>query len=176
ADEIAKLRAHSKAMSFDEIYYPGIKVDTGELPQILQDYHDQFFYEGPPPDPTAPQDEKEPHDKAPPGVTAPGVATTGAEGTTQTKDEAPPAPRVPATVLGRLAWHHLIHGGWQNVADQYVFDTRVLTNHQPYFAAYIKVKDLLKFTDRLRLVQDGGGYLPPWAAPGIAAPVALPPR
>ena len=33
-------------MSFDEIYYPGIKVDTAELTQILQDYHDQFFFEG----------------------------------------------------------------------------------------------------------------------------------
>ncbi|MBV8406722.1 MAG: hypothetical protein JOY64_03765 [Alphaproteobacteria bacterium] len=174
ADEIATLRAHTKAMSFDEIYYPGIKVDTAELPQILQDYHDQFFYEGPPPDPTAPQDEKEPHDKPPPGVTTPGVTTpgvttTGADGTTAAKDEAPAVPRVPATVLGRLAWHHLIHGGWQNVADQYVFDTRVLTNHQPYFAAYIKVKDLLKFTDRLELVQDEWGYILLWATLGIAA-------
>src|SRR5262249_15425412 len=154
----------TKAMSFDEIYYPGIKVDTAELPQVLQDYHDQFFYEGPPPDPTAPQEEKEPNDKPPPGV-----STTGAEGTTAAKDEAPSAPRVPATVLGRLAWHHLVHGGWQNVADQYVFDTRVLTNHQPYFAAYIKVKDLLKFTDRLELVQDEWGYLLLWATLGIAA-------
>jgi spermidine synthase len=169
ADEIAKLRAHTRAMSFDEIYYPGIKVDTAELPQILQDYHDQFFFEGPPPDPTAPQDEKEPHDKPPPGVTTPGVTTTGADGTPAAKDEAPSAPRVPATVLGRLAWHYLVNGGWQNVADQYVFDTRVLTNHQPYFAAYIKVKDLLKFTDRLELVQDEWGYLLLWATLGIAA-------
>src|SRR5262249_41508273 len=76
ADEIAKLNAHSKAISFDEIYYPGIKADTADLPQILQDYHDQFFFEGAPPDPTAPQEEKEPHDKPPPSVTA-----TGADGT-----------------------------------------------------------------------------------------------
>src|SRR5215471_2205550 len=91
--EIDKLRAHTKAMSFDEIYYPGLKVDVAELPQILQDYHDQFFFEGTPPDPTAPS-EKEPNDKPPPGVTTPGM-TGGADGKTDVKDEAPPAPRVP---------------------------------------------------------------------------------
>jgi hypothetical protein len=168
AEEIAKLNAHTNAMSFDEIYYPGLKVDESDLAQIIQDYHDQFFFEGTPPDPTGPS-EKEPNDKPPPGMTS-----TGAEGKTEAKDEAPPsstqgAPRIPATVLGRLAWHYLINGGWQKVADDYVFETRMLTNHQPYFAAYIKVKDLLKFTDRLELVQDEWGYLLLWATLGIAA-------
>ena len=59
------------------------------------------------------------------------------------------------------------------MADDYVFDTRILTNHQPYFAAYIKVKDLLKFTDRLELVQDEWGYLLLWATLGIATVFAL---
>ncbi|MFO1082276.1 MAG: hypothetical protein U1E23_16800 [Reyranellaceae bacterium] len=165
--ELATLRAHSKAMSFDEIYYPGIKVDTAELPQILQDYRDQFFFEGTPPDPTAPSDkaESQPNDKPPPGMTPAGAeAKDGAQASSE-----PVVPRVPATVLGRLAWHYLINGGWQKVADDYVFDTRVLTNHQPYFAAYIKVKDLLKFTDRLELVQDEWGYLLLWATLGIAS-------
>ena len=76
-------------------------------------------------------------------------------------------------MLGRLAWHYLVNGGWQKVADEYVFDTRILTNHQPYFAAYIKVKDLLKFTDRLELVQDEWGYLLLWATLGIAAVFAF---
>ncbi len=77
-------------------------------------------------------------------------------------------------MLGRLAWHYLlIDGGWQKVADEYVFDTRILTNHQPYFAAYIKVPDLLKFTDRLELVQDEWGYLLLWATLGIATVFAL---
>ncbi len=163
ADEIAKLQAHTKAMSFDEIYYPGIKVDDSELPQILQDYRDQFFFQGEAADPTAPS-EKEPNDKPPPG--APGAEEAKADG-------APPPPRVPATVLGRIAWQHLVNGGWQKVADDYVFDTRILTNHQPYFAAYIKVKDLLKFTDRLELVQDEWGYLLLWATLGIAAVFAF---
>ena len=96
-------------------------------------------------------------------------------GATEVKaDGTPPAPIVPATVLGRLAWHYLINGGWQTaVADDYVFDTRILTNHQPYFAAYIKVGDLLKFTDRLELVQDEWGYLLLWATLGIATVFAL---
>ena len=155
-------------MSFDEIYSPGMKVDTAELAQVLQDYRDQFFFEGAPADPTAPS-EKEPSDKPPPGMT-----TTGADSKVEAKEGEPgEGPRVPATVLGRLAWHYLINGGWQQVADEYVFDTRVLTNHQPYFAAYIKVKDLLKFTDRLELVQDEWGYLLLWATLGIAAVFAL---
>jgi len=75
--------------------------------------------------------------------------------------------------MGRLAWHTLIHGGWDKIADEYVFDTRVLTNHQPYFAAYIKVKDLFRFTDRLELVQDEWGFLLLWATLAIAGIAAL---
>ncbi|HKV16155.1 MAG TPA: hypothetical protein VJQ81_13985 [Reyranella sp.] len=169
ADEIAKLNEHTRAMSFDEIYYPGIKVDTTPLAQTLQDYRDQYFYAGPPPDPTAPKDGEaaaaptdEPHDKPPPEL----AQASDAPGT-------PPAALVPATTMGRLAWHYLVHGGWQKVADDYVFDTRILTNHQPYFAAYIKVKDLLKFLDRLELVQDEWGYLLLWATLCIATVFAF---
>jgi len=166
-EDIAKLNEHTKAMSFDEIYYPGIKIDTSGLDQLLQDYHDQFFYAGPPVDATAPNDatapkDEEPHDKPPPEAT--GASTTDAP-----SDNTPPAPLVPATTMGRLAWHYLVNGGWQNVADRYVFDTRILTNHQPYFAAYIKVKDLPKFLDRLELVQDEWGYILLWATLGIAS-------
>jgi hypothetical protein len=159
-DEVAKLNAHTKAMSFDEIYYPGFKVDEAELPQILQDYRDQFFSTGEAADPTGPS-EKEPNDKPPPGAPAP----------------SPPRPmarrRRPRPKCRRRCWAgwrgtFLVDGGWQKVADQYVFDTRILTNHQPYFAAYIKVQDLLKFTDRLELVQDEWGYLLLWATLGIA--------
>ena len=163
-EEIAKLNAHTKAMSFDEIYYPGMKVDDGRpaadpagLSRPVLLHGRGCRSDGP--------SEKEPNDKPPPG--APGAEPAKADG------EAPAAPKVPATVLGRLAWHFLVDGGWQKVADQYVFDTRILTNHQPYFAAYIKVQDLLKFTDRLELVQDEWGYLLLWATLGIATVFAL---
>ncbi|UYN94711.1 MAG: hypothetical protein KIT25_22245 [Enhydrobacter sp.] len=152
-EEVAKLGAHTRAMSFDEIYSPGLEVDQSGLAQILSDYRDQFFFAGPVHDPSVPSDkepsDKEPSDKPPPGV--------GGE-----------APKVPAVVLARIAWQRLVHGGWDEIADDYVFDTRILTNHQPYFAAYIKVRDLLKFADRLELVQDEWGYLLLWATLGIA--------
>lgn len=170
ADEIAKLNEHTRAMSFDEIYYPGINIDTAPLKQILSDYHDQFF--AAPSDPTAPAEgakdgakDEEPNDPPPPGAP---VAASGPD-----KNGVPAAALVPATTLSRLAWHYLVNGGWQTVADQYVFDTRPLTNHQPYFAAYIKVKDLLAFTDRLDTVQDEWGYLLLWATLGIATVFAL---
>ena len=175
AQEIATLNAHTKAMSFDEIYYPGINIDTAPLKQVLQDYRDQFFYVGPPPDPTAPKDEAkdgtrdaEPNDPPPPGAPVDNKA-----GATPANANTPAAALVPATTISRLAWHYLINGGWQQVADQYVFDTRILTNHQPYFAAYIKVKDLLKFADRLDSVQDEWGYLLLWATLAIATVFAL---
>ena len=33
---------------------------------------------------------------------------------------------VPATVMGQLAWHYLVHGGWEEIAQRYVFDARAL--------------------------------------------------
>ena len=164
AEEIAKLNAHTKAMSFDEIYYPGLKVDESELAA------------DPPglPRPVLLRGRGRRSDRAGEGAQRQAAARNAdaapppPDGTDRGQDGMP-APRVPATVLGRLAWHYLVNGGWQKVADDYVFDTRILTNHQPYFAAYIKVKDLLKFTDRLELVQDEWGYLLLWATLGIAA-------
>ncbi|HJQ56610.1 MAG TPA: hypothetical protein VJ890_06870 [Vineibacter sp.] len=161
--EVATLRKHSASMSFDEIYSPGFKADLSLLEPTLQGYYDQFFYEGDPPDPTGPgpTDAKE-------GDAGPPPAADKKEGDGQTT-----VPKVPATDIGRLWWHHLIHGGIDKIADRYVFDTKVLTNHQPYFAAYIKVKDLLRFTDRLELVQDEWGYLLLWATLAIAGIAAL---
>ncbi len=49
-------------------------------------------------------------------------AATEAAGGAPTK---PASSAVPATTMGQLAWHHLVHGGWDDVADRYVFDTRI---------------------------------------------------
>ncbi len=85
-----------------------------------------------------------------------------------------PAPKqVPATTMGQLAWHALLHGEWKTVVDGYVFDTRPLTNNRPYFAAYVKPADLPRTTDRLEIFQDEWGYLLLWATLGIAAIAAL---
>ena len=80
---------------------------------------------------------------------------------------------VPATTMGQMAWHHLVHGGWDEIAERYVFDTRLLTNKRPYFAAYVKPGDLPRVTDRLELLQDEWGYLLLWATLAIACIAAL---
>ena len=46
ADDIAKLREHTRAMSFDEIYYPGFEYDTAQTAKVLEDYRHQIFFEG----------------------------------------------------------------------------------------------------------------------------------
>src|SRR5262249_14001874 len=79
---------------------------------------------------------------------------------------------MPATTMGRLAWHYLVNGGWEDIAARYVFDARPLTNDRPYFAAYVKPKDLPKITDRLDLFQDEWGYLSLWATLAIACAAA----
>ena len=135
ADDIAKLREHTRAMSFDEIYYPGFEYDTSQTAKVLEDYRDQIFFDGA----RSPVPWTSPRRKAHRRRTRRRGGRAGA-----TADAAPdkPGAAVPATVMGQLAWHHLIHGGWEDIADRYVFDTRPLTNDRPYFAAYVKPGDL----------------------------------
>jgi hypothetical protein len=164
ADEIAKLRKHTHEMSFDEIYSPGFFYDGSETDRTLSGYVAQFFsapINGPPgsdkaatADPTGP-DPTAPDDAAPPGGGTEGV--------------------LPSVVMGRLAWHSLINGDWPKIAERYVFDTRKLTNDAPYFAAYVKTKDLpavFSDADRLEPLQDEWGYLLIWATLAIACATA----
>jgi spermidine synthase len=154
ADEIAKLREHTRNMSFDEIYYPGFVYDVSQTDATLDGYVQQIFAGaagGPP--------------------AAGDNAASPAEGGSD--ESAPPSGKaddavLPATVMGRLAWHALIAGGWPDVAERYVFNTRALTNDAPYFAAYVKTGDLPRVTDRLELLQDEWGYLLIWATLGVA--------
>ena len=160
ADEIDKLRRHTRAMSFDEIYFPGIAYDEAQDARLLQDYNDQIFSN------VASEtglNEAQPHQ-----------AMTPAEPPDADEPDAEkPGSAVPATVMGQLAWQHLVHGDWNDIAQRYVFDTRPLTNTRPYFAAYIKPGDLLRVTDRLELLQDEWGYLLLWATLAIACIAAL---
>ncbi len=41
--EIEKLRAHTRAMSFDEIYYKGFVYDDTQTARVLDDYRKQIF-------------------------------------------------------------------------------------------------------------------------------------
>src|SRR5207344_158110 len=88
ADDIAKLREHTRAMSFDEIYYPGFEYDQSQTAKVLDDYRHQIFFEGNA-DPT-----DEPKDEPPPGTNAP-AGEPGAD--------KPAGNAVPATTMGQLA-------------------------------------------------------------------------
>jgi SAM-dependent methyltransferase len=146
--EIALLLKHTKAMSFDAIYYPGLPYDETQTGRILGDFHDQIFFDA----------------SKPPGddLVAPDGGAAADAGPPETDSV------VPAVTMGELAWHSLIDGTFGDIAKRYVFDARPLTNDRPYFAAYIKPLDLPRILDRLELVQDEWGYLLLWATLGVA--------
>ena len=157
ADEIEKLRTHTRDMSFDEIYSPGFAFDASQTGATLAGYRQQIFGNGSPPE-------------APAGGLG---ATAGGPDLDAGADDAPASGKaddgvLPATAMGRLAWHALISGDWPSIAGQYVFDARPLANDAPYFAAYVKTADLPKVLDRLELLQDEWGYLLIWATLGVA--------
>ena len=160
-EELAKLRAHSKAMSFDEVTAPDFAYDASRTDKTLDAYRESIFGAGKPSQPGG----------APVGSevdpTAPADPIDGSD------TSAEPAPtQLPAITMAQLTWHSLIHGGFDDMARRYVFDTRPLTNDRPYFAAYVKPKDLPHVTDRLELFQDEWGYLLLWATLGMAAAAA----
>ena len=158
--EIATLRDHTRKMSFDEIYYPGMPVDTTNADRIFKDYTAQLFGAS---------------------VATPSDAIAGSpppEGDPDATADAPMAEgqtALPATQLARIAWHAIVAGDWDELSRKYVFDIRPLTNDRPYFAAYIKPGDLpaiLGDRSKLELVQDEWGYLLLWATLAIAAMTA----
>src|SRR5262249_5754523 len=141
AADVGKLRDHTRAMSFDEIYYPGFEYDDAQTAKVLDDYRASIFSDGESPLEPSEGPKGEPAAVAGAAADPPGEPEPGGNA-------------VPATTMGQSAWHHLIRGGWDEVADRYVFDTRPLTNKRPYFAAYVKPGDLPRVTDRLELLQD----------------------
>ena len=158
-DEIATLRDHTRSMSFDALYYPGMEYDGSRIDRVLGDYQKQIFTaEG--------SDISDPTDEPPPEADTPGRIATD-------NPSADEGPVLPATTLARAAWHHLVTGGFEELAARYVFDARPLTNNRPYFAAYVKPLDLPRILDRLDLFQDEWGYLLLWATLCIAAIAAF---
>jgi hypothetical protein len=146
--DIALLRKHTKAMSFDAVYYPGFRYDDTQTTRVLDGFHNQIFFDASKP---------------------PGDDIVGDAPDTGPPDAGPPEESVvPATTMGELAWHSLMAGNFDDIAKRYVFDARPLTNDRPYFAAYIKPLDLPRILDRLELVQDEWGYLLLWATLGVA--------
>jgi spermidine synthase len=158
SDEVEKLEAHTREMSFDEIYSPGLAYDTSQTESTLEGYIQQIFAGadgGPQSGGRVAEDKGETSDSGDAG---------GADPPTGKSDDG----ALPATVMGRLAWHALITGQWSEIAPRYVFNARALTNDAPYFAAYVKTADLPRVLDRLELLQDEWGYLLIWATLGVA--------
>ncbi|MEA2938313.1 MAG: hypothetical protein QOC56_1817, partial [Alphaproteobacteria bacterium] len=62
-DEIEKLRAHTRAMSFDEIYSKGFAYDDTQTATVLDNYRNQIFFDEDPKEPQTP-DGSEPGDPA----------------------------------------------------------------------------------------------------------------
>src|SRR5205814_1741619 len=85
AEELVALRAHTRAMSFDEIYYPGFKYDDSQTAEVLDNYRKQIFSDG-----------DSPLDAEPAGDTPPGAPDASPEKTDN---------NVPATTMGQLAWN-----------------------------------------------------------------------
>jgi hypothetical protein len=174
ATELTKLRDYTRSMSYDEIYSPGLAYDTTQTQSILDQYRGSIFgdttADAANPGIGTAAANASPADASPTGADPTGPDAGAADPTGPSAGQGAPdaASVVPATTLGRLAWHYLMNGGWDDIAQQYVFDTRPLTNDRPYFAAYVKTGDLGKTLDRLDLFQDDWGYLLLWATLGIA--------
>ena len=150
--ELATLRKHTAAMSFDEIYAPGLAIDTAKADHVFAEFHESIFST----DTAQPEAEKS--------------ATASGEGADDASASAPEgsAITVPATLLSQLAWQALVHDDWKGFSQRYLFDVRPLTNDRPFFAAYVFPKDLPRIADRLELFQDEWGYLLLWATLSIA--------
>ena len=137
-------------MSFDDlIYYPGIANERAPIcPAFLMLTGIRFL-----------------------GVKKPcrTVALSQATATQGCGDGATSDPSEPARLGSSDPWRLEAE-----IADGYVFDTRPLSDDRPYFAGYVKAKDLPGVFDRLEILQDEWGYLLLWFATlGVAALGAL---
>ncbi len=159
AGEVAKLRQHTRAMSFDEIYSPGFDFDASKAASVLDDYRASIFT--PPTSVDTPQ-----------GADATATPDTAAGATPPASDDNG-SDTLPATTVARLAWRALVNGGWDDFAHRYVFDTHVLTNDRPYFAGYVKAHDLPQAYVHLDALQDDWGYLLIWVTFVVACLAAM---
>lgn len=63
---------------------------------------------------------------------------------------------------------YLMQGRFDRVAEEYVFDTRPLTNDRPYFTGFVKTGDVAHFLRNMGAVKDEWGYLLLWVTLGVA--------
>jgi len=126
---------------------------------VLDGYKKQIFSDG---EPELDLKEGEPTEGAPPGEPP--------AGTPEPRRKNPPRCRPPRWDSSPGTPYQRRLGGHRR---RLRFDSRLLTNNRPYFAAYVKPGDLARVTDRLELFQDEWGYLLLWATLAIACATAL---
>ena len=135
SDEIAKLRRlHAGDVVRRGLFAGALRFDTAKTTTLLAQYRNSIFGSGTSADATTSD-----ADNQPTGATSltgrltdhPSDGSDVSDATCG-DDMAP----MPATTMGRLAWHYLVNGGWPQIAQKYVFDLRPLTDDQPYFAGY----------------------------------------
>ena len=168
AEEIAKLREHTRAMSFDEIYYPGFEYDTSQTAKVLEDYRrsDLLRRRAAVRSPrTSPMPEGTPPADGAAADAPPGDPTPAADKPAGARCPRPSWASWPGTISSTAAGTTSPSATSSTPAP--------LTNHRPYFAAYVKPGDLPRVTDRLELLQDEWGYLLLWATLAIACIAAL---
>jgi hypothetical protein len=68
-----------------------------------------------------------------------------------------------ATNLYRMVASRFMQGDFKTVGNGYVFNSEPLTNDRPYFAGFVKLKDIPRFMDKLETISDEWGYLLLWA-------------
>lgn len=154
AAEIALLKKHTRAMSFDEIYAPGLQFDDAQSAGVLTSYRDQVFGSR---DAAADAD----------GAVQSPMNAPSSGSSSHTRVDA-----LPSTILERATWRALMKNQWSGFANQYIFDVRPLTIDRPYFAGYIRPMDLLVAFRSLDRFQDDWGYLVLWAALLVASAAA----
>ena len=105
-----KLRAHTHEMSFDEIYSPGLFYDTSQTDSTLDGYVQQISPARPAGRRAAATRRATPSaGEPPPRLTTPPTRPPSAA--------RPDNGVLPATVMGRLAWHSLIDSQWPEIAS-----------------------------------------------------------
>jgi spermidine synthase len=156
-EELKKLTSYTGDMSFDVIYAPDFHFDTAKAASVLGDYHRMIFGDSP-------------RGASNLGAAAP---STDEVAWAQGSGPDPSDELLPSTLIDRLAWRDIVDNRWRDFADQYVFDSRLLTDDRPYFAGYVKIGDLIPALSQLDQLQDDWGYLAIWATLAVAFAAAV---
>ncbi len=145
--EIARLDAYCKEMSFDVVYRPNTRFEVDEQ-ALLTGFRRLVFDNG-----------------------SPKASNPNGDNT----EEPPVDDEVDLTVtaLYRLMLDRMMHAKGSAVTQAYPFDITPLTDDRPYFAGYVRLNEIGHFIGRLETISDEWGYLLLWFTLSQAALAGL---